>query len=65
MGTRGFDMGCDFRIAGRGAVNPRKSGGKKFNWRKKASTGCLEQSRSSAPIPEGVEWAPIDGVQPV
>ncbi len=57
MGTRGFDMGCEYKVAGRGAVNPRKSGGKKFNWRKKASTGCLEQPRSSFTFPVVTERA--------
>ena len=50
-------MGCEYKVAGRGAVNPRKSGGKKFNWRKKASTGCLEQPRSSFTFPVVTERA--------
>ena len=31
MGTRGFDRGLFCGIAGRGAVSPRKTGGKTIN----------------------------------
>lgn len=31
MGTRGFDRGLFYGIAGRGAVSPRKTGGKTLN----------------------------------
>jgi len=41
MGTRGFDRGCSSGIAGRGAVSPRKTGGKESNWREKARTSRL------------------------
>ena len=46
MGTRGFDRGLFCGIAGRGAVSPRKTDGKKSNWREKARTSRLRAATS-------------------